>query len=126
MVRTVELIERKYEAARAAGRLSSEWGEMPFLDSEKLVVVPKDRLALYIARLQEVENELCRRTVDETFELMDAQGVRFLTPAYLEEEETSQGGKPLRARRIRRTRAPKSSFLNMFRNMFAKRTKQAG
>ncbi|WP_157694712.1 hypothetical protein [Caballeronia fortuita] len=113
----VELIERKYEAARAAGRLGSEWGEMPLLNSQKLVVVSKDRMALFVARLQEVENELCRRAVDETFDLMEAQGVRFLTPADLEDDN---------ARRERRTRTPKSSFFDMFRNMFAKRTKQAG
>ena len=129
MVRMVELIEREYDEAREAGRLS-EWGEMPLLDSEKLVVVSRGRLALYMARLEHVENELCRRTVDEALESMKAQGIVLLSPEDIEDEETSHGGKFSREPRKRHirgeTRAPKMSFVDTFRSMFAKRTKQVG
>jgi hypothetical protein len=125
MLRIVELIERNYDEKWEAERLS-EWGEMPLMHSEKLVVISKKRLALYMARLEEVENELCQRTVDEALEEMKARGIKLLSPEDLEDEEASQGRKPPQVRRRRRTHAPKSRFLDMFGGLFAKRTKQAG
>ena len=123
MVRIVELIERDYDKTWEAERLS-EWGELPLLHSEKLVVISKDRLALYMARLDELEHELCRRHVDEALEQMKAQGIRLLSPEDLEDEETSEGEMPLRVRHKRRTRAPRMSFVDMFGSLFAKRSKQ--
>ncbi|WP_157696294.1 hypothetical protein [Caballeronia temeraria] len=103
---------------------------MPLLDSEELVVVSKERLELYAARLQEVENELCRRSVDEALEQCKARGITLLSPEDLEEEEASPGGKSARVRGRRAiesgVRASKISFFEMFRSLFAKRTKQAG
>ena len=129
MVRMVELIERDYDEAREAGRLS-EWGAMPLLESEELVVVSKDKLELYIARLDYVENELCRRDVDEALEQMEAQGIRFLTPEDLEDEEASHGEKSERVPRKRRnksgTRAQRMSLVDLLRSLFARRTKQVG
>jgi hypothetical protein len=129
MVRMVELIERDYHEAREAGRLG-EWGAMPLLDSEELVVVSKDRLESYIARLDYVENELCRRHVDEALEEMKAQGIMFLTPEDLEDEEAAHGEKSERVRRKRKnksgTRAQRMSLVDMLRSLFARRTKQVG
>lgn len=125
----VELIERDYHEAREAGRLS-EWGAMPLLDSEELVVVSRERLALYVDRLELVENELCRRHVDEALEQMKAQGIRFLTPEDLEDEEASHGEMSERVPRKRKiesgTRAQRISPVDMLRSLFARRTKQVG
>ena len=57
MIRMVELIERDYEKAREADLLS-EWGEMPLLDSEDLVVMSGESLQRMAARLEEAEREL--------------------------------------------------------------------
>jgi hypothetical protein len=120
----VELIEREYEEAREAGRLS-EAGAMPLLDSDELLVVSKETLGHVEARLEEVERELCQRKIDEAFERLKAQGITedmLLSPEDLEDEEAS------RARRKRRfngsARAPRWSFPRMFGSLFAKKAKQ--
>lgn len=132
MVRMVELIEREYDEAREAGRLSKA-GAMPLLESDELLVVSKESLGRLETRLEEVECELCQRKIDEAFERLKAQGITedmLLSPEDLEDEETSRSGEVSRSRRERRfrgsARAPRWSFPGMFGSLFAKKAKQVG
>ena len=97
MIRMVELIEREYEKAREAGLLS-EWGEMPLLDSEDLVVMSGESLQRMAARLEEAERELDKRLFKESLAQFRALGYtedKFLSPEDIDDEVVApavQGG----------------------------------
>ncbi|SAL00729.1 hypothetical protein AWB80_07949 [Caballeronia pedi] len=123
MVRMVELIERDYDEAREAERLG-EWGEMPLLDSEDLVVMSNETLARMAAHLEEVERELDERKLEESVAWFRSRGYtedKLLSPEDLVERlEFSPAAAPFRIK------SPRFSFLDVFGGYFAKRTKQAG
>ncbi|KND57518.1 hypothetical protein BSCH_02036 [Candidatus Paraburkholderia schumanniana] len=131
MVRIVELIERDYDEAREAGRLS-ESGAMPLLDSEDLVVISRESLERMVARLEEAERELDKRLFEESLAWFRAQGYtddKLLSPEDLvddmEEAPSAYGG----ARKPSgkgRNKVPRTSFLDVFGSLFAKRAKQVG
>lgn len=128
MIRMVELIERDYEKAREADLLS-EWGEMPLLDSEDLVVMSGESLQRMAARLEEAERELDKRLFEESLAQFRALGYtedKFLSPEDIEDElDEAPGvhGAHAPSGKVGRQR-PKTSFLDVLGRMFAKRTKQ--
>ncbi|SAK78993.1 hypothetical protein AWB75_04746 [Caballeronia catudaia] len=123
MVRMVELIERDYHEAREAGRLG-EWGAMPLLDSEELVLVSKESLEKLSARVEEVERELDERKLEESLAWFRSRGYtedKLLSPEDLvTRSDASPAAEPVRLE------SPKSSLLDLFGGYFAKRMKQAG
>lgn len=136
MVRIVEQIEREYDEAREAGLLN-ESGAMPLFDSEDLVLVARESLERMAARLEEAERELCEWKFEQSIAWFRAQGYtedKCLSPEDLVDETPHGNGRlpDARADDVRKlsvegkAQSTKSSFSEVFGNLFAKKTKQVG
>ncbi|KXU94420.1 hypothetical protein CR51_26835 [Caballeronia megalochromosomata] len=130
MVRMVELIEREYDEARAAERLG-EWGEMPLLESEDLVAISREALARMAARLEEAERELDKRLFEESlahFRSMGYTADKLLSPEDLVDEMDDAPAVHVPRKPVGQVanQARRTSFLDVFGGLFAKRTKQVG
>ncbi|MDR5879372.1 hypothetical protein [Caballeronia sp. LZ032] len=132
MVRTVELIEREYEAARAADRLG-EWGTLPLLESEELVVMSVQALARIAWRVEEAERELDKRLIEESFAWFESLG--YTEEILLSPEDFQGDGSTTRSRATVESDAPRSAgqakglktaFAGFLGTLFARRSGQAG
>lgn len=132
MVRTVELIEREYEAARAADRLG-EWGTMPLLESEELVVISVQALTRMAWRVEEAERELDKRLIEESFAWFESLGYTeemFLSPEDFESDGSTRKSRATEPahelRSVGRAKGFKSAFAGFLGTLFIKRSGQAG
>lgn len=123
MVRMVELIERDYDEAREAGKLS-EWGAMRLLDSEELVVVSRESLERMAARLEEAERELDKRLFEESIAHFRSLG--YTEDKLLSPEDLVDGASRRASRTETGSKAARPSLLELFAGFFARRPRQAG
>ncbi|MDR5755354.1 hypothetical protein [Caballeronia sp. LZ035] len=126
------MIERDYEAARAADRLG-EWGTMPLLESEELVVMSVQALARMAWRVEEAELALDTRLIEESFAWFESLGYTdemFLSPEDFESDGVTRKSRAteraLEPRSVGQAKGLKTAFAGFLGTLFAKRSGQAG
>ncbi|MDR5777836.1 hypothetical protein QCE63_00150 [Caballeronia sp. LZ065] len=126
------MIERDYEAARAADRLG-EWGTMPLLESEELVVMSVQALARMAWRVEEAERELDKRLIEESFGWFESLGYTdemFLSPEDFESDGSTRKRRAANGvhepRGVGQAKGLKIAFAGFLGTLFAKRSGQAG
>ncbi|CAH2811472.1 MAG: hypothetical protein CBHOC_5243 [uncultured Caballeronia sp.] len=105
---------------------------MPLLDSEDLVVISRESLERMAARLEEAERELDKRLFEESLAWFRAQEYtddKLLSPEdFVDDmdEAPSAYGDARKPSGKGRNKVPRTSFLDVFGSLFAKRAKQVG